>query len=203
MLPTSVGAEPATSCSPVGRRIQLSHRGRLSKREVEEFIRHKWVNSDAAPNLHGGPLPYQWNTHNHKHHDKTKQRTQRQTEDRTQENHQQAPNGPVLHTRHMSQHMTKPAKWHVRPTKTQISLGIRPVWSKSLLFALRKLGSLSIHWVHSEDSDQTGWMPRLIWVLAGRTCHFVGFIMCRLIYIYHVCDKVTILIHLPCCYLWR
>ena len=25
--------------------------------------------------------------------------------------------------------MTKPTKWHVRPGKTQISLGIRPVWS--------------------------------------------------------------------------
>ena len=27
-----------------------------------------------------------------------------------------------------------PAKWHVRPAKTQISLGIRPVWS---VFAVR------------------------------------------------------------------
>ena len=26
----------------------------------------------------------------------------------------------------------------------------------------------------SEDSDQTGWMPRLILVFAGRTCHFSG-----------------------------
>ena len=25
--------------------------------------------------------------------------------------------------------MTKPTKWHVRPAKTQINLGIRPVWS--------------------------------------------------------------------------
>ena len=29
MLPTSAGVEPATSWSPVGRRIQLSHRGLL------------------------------------------------------------------------------------------------------------------------------------------------------------------------------
>ena len=29
MLPTSAGVEPVTSWSPVGRRIQLSHRGRL------------------------------------------------------------------------------------------------------------------------------------------------------------------------------
>ena len=28
MLPTSAGVEPATSWSPVGRRIQMSHRGR-------------------------------------------------------------------------------------------------------------------------------------------------------------------------------
>ena len=27
---------------------------------------------------------------------------------------------------HMSHLMTKPTKWHVRPAKTQISLGIRP-----------------------------------------------------------------------------
>ena len=31
----------------------------------------------------------------------------------------------------------------------------------------------------SEDSDQTGRMPRLIWVFAGRTCHVVGFVMRR------------------------
>ena len=42
-------------------------------------------------------------------------------------------------------------------------------WSKSSLSAWRKLGSLATHWAHSEDSDQTGWMPRLIWVFAGRT----------------------------------
>ena len=51
--------------------------------------------------------------------------------------------------------MTKSTKWHVRPAKTQISLGIRPVWSKSSLSAWRKLASLDIHWTHSEDSDQT------------------------------------------------
>ena len=56
----------------------------------------------------------------------------------------------------------------------------RPVWSEC---------SLCAHWVakdpssfhaDSEDSDRIGWMPRLIWVFAGRTCHFVGFVMRRL-----------------------
>ena len=71
----------------------------------------------------------------------------------------------------------------MRPAKTQISLGIRPVWSESSLSAWRNLGSLATHWAHSEDSDQTGRMPRQIWVFAGRTlillvlscrCSFLG-----------------------------
>ena len=63
----------------------------------------------------------------------------------------------------------KTNKMTVRPAKTQISLGICPVWSESSLSAWRKLGSLATHWAHSKDADQTGRMPRLIWVFAGRT----------------------------------
>ena len=37
----------------------------------------------------------------------------------------------------------KTNKVSVRPAKTQISLGIRPVWSESSLSAWRKLGSLA------------------------------------------------------------
>ena len=77
----------------------------------------------------------------------------------------------------MSRLMTKPTKWHASTAKTQISLDIHQVWSESSLSAWRQLGSLATHWAHSEDSDQTGRMPRLIWVFAGRTCHFVGFVM--------------------------
>ena len=63
----------------------------------------------------------------------------------------------------------KTNKMSVHPAKIQIRLGIRPVWSES---------SLCTHWVakdprflhaDSEDSGQTGRMPRLIWVFAGRT----------------------------------
>ena len=81
----------------------------------------------------------------------------------------------------MSRLMTKTTKWlcaqrRLRSNwasaqsdqKTQINLGICPVWSESSLSARRKLGSLATHWAHSEDSDQTGRMPRLIWVFAGR-----------------------------------
>ena len=52
---------------------------------------------------------------------------------------------------------------------TQPRRHLSPVWSESSLSAWRKLGSLATHWAHSEDSDQTGRMPRRIWVFAGRT----------------------------------
>ena len=76
----------------------------------------------------------------------------------------------------------KTNKMTVHPAKTQISLGICPVWLES---------SLGAQWVakdprflheDSEDSDQTGQMPRLIRVFAWGSGHFVGFVMRRLIY---------------------
>ena len=57
----------------------------------------------------------------------------------------------------------------VHPAKTQISLGICPVWSESSLCAQWVAKDPSILHADSEDSDQTGQMPRLIWVFAGRT----------------------------------
>ena len=68
------------------------------------------------------------------------------------------------------------------PTKTQISLGICLVWSESSPCALRiAKGPMFLH-ADSEDSDQTGRMPRLIWTIDGRTGHFVDFVMLRLIW---------------------
>ena len=66
----------------------------------------------------------------------------------------------VSATKHEPRH-DKTNKVTVRPAKAQISLGIRPVWSESLLAAWRKLGSLdqadlSLRWAHT---------------------HFVGFVM--------------------------
>ena len=64
--------------------------------------------------------------------------------------------------------MTKPTKWHVRPAKTQISLGICPVWS---VFAVRMKKAwmlsypMSTQWrLWSDWAD-----ARLIWVFAGCT----------------------------------
>ena len=75
----------------------------------------------------------------------------------------------LLHTE-MSHLVTKPTKWYVRPAKTQISLGVRPVWSvfavrmkkawvlTYLLSAQRRLWSdwadaqadLSLRWAHMQ-----------------------------------------------------
>ena len=66
--------------------------------------------------------------------------------------------------------------WHVRPTQTQIRLRIRAVWSESSLSAWRNFASLAIQNAPSEDSDQTAWMRRLIWIFARRTCPKVHFL---------------------------
>ena len=73
-----------------------------------------------------------------------------------------------LFTNNVSHLVTKPTKW-LRPAKTQISLGIRPVWSESLLCVQWVAKDPGFLHVDSEDSDQTGRMPRLIWVFAVRT----------------------------------
>ena len=75
----------------------------------------------------------------------------------------------------------------VRPAKTQISLGIHPVWSESLLSAWRKLGSLATYWARSEDwSDSVDAQADLSLRLAHT--HFVGFVMLWLIYFCYVSD---------------
>ena len=59
----------------------------------------------------------------------------------------------------------KTNKMSARPAKTQIS----PVWSKSPLCAQWVAKDPRFLHADSEDSDQTGRMPKLIWVFAGRT----------------------------------
>ena len=51
------------------------------------------------------------------------------------------------------------------------------------VFTVRSAVAKDPSFLHTdgEDSDQTGRMPRLICVFAGRTCHFVGLAMRRLI----------------------
>ena len=71
-------------------------------------------------------------------------------------------------SRHEPRH-DKTNKMAVRPAKTQISLGIYPVWSESSLCAQWVAKDPRFLHADSEDSDQTGRTPRLIRVFAGRT----------------------------------
>ena len=72
----------------------------------------------------------------------------------------------------------KTNKMNVRPAKTQINMDIRPVWSESSLCAQSVAKDPRFLHADSEDSDQTGRMPRLIWVLAGRTLTLLA-LSCR------------------------
>ena len=69
----------------------------------------------------------------------------------------------------MSHDMTIPTKWLCAQWRLKISLGIHPVWSESLPFAQWVAKDPSFLHVDSEDSGQTVWMARLIWVFAGCT----------------------------------
>ena len=59
----------------------------------------------------------------------------------------------------------KTNKMTVRPAKIQLSLGIRPVWFESSLCAQWIAKDPSFLHADSEDSDQTGRMPRPICLL--------------------------------------
>ena len=61
----------------------------------------------------------------------------------------------------------------MRPAKTRISLGHPP--------SQRVAKDRTYRHTDSDDSDQTGRMPRPIWVFTGRTGHFAGFAMWRII----------------------
>ena len=52
MLPTSAGFEPTTSWSPVGRRIQLSHRGQHIRCRVRQHLGLHSLLTHACPNIY-------------------------------------------------------------------------------------------------------------------------------------------------------
>ena len=66
------------------------------------------------------------------------------------------------HLSHMSRLMTKPTKWECSQWR------LRSAWAFPIECTVK--------------TDQTGWMPKLIWVFTGRTGHFVGFVTRRLNY---------------------
>ena len=88
------------------------------------------------------------------------------------------------------------ASWQNQQNGICAQRRLRSSWAsaqsdQSSLSAWRKLGSLANHWAHSEDSYQTGPISRLIWVIAGRTCHFVGFVVRRLIILFSLQNCIS------------
>ena len=78
----------------------------------------------------------------------------------------------------------KTNKMSMRPVKTQISLGIHPVWLESSQCAQWVAKDPSFLHADSEDSDQTGRMPILIWVFARRTVTLLV-LSCRGAYVHY------------------
>ena len=74
--------------------------------------------------------------------------------------------------------MTKPTMWLCA------QLRLRPVWSESSLCAQWVAKDPSFLHADSENSDQTGRMPRLIWVFAGRTATLLV-LSCRGLFYVH------------------
>ena len=85
----------------------------------------------------------------------------------------------------LSRLMTKPTERSVHPVKTQISLGIHPVWSESSQYA---------RWVAEDPNCFFMWTPKTL-IRLGRcpgwsdyllsTHHFVGFVIW-----WHICNEL-------------
>ena len=81
----------------------------------------------------------------------------------------------------LSQRITKPTKLHVCPAKTQISLRTSLVWLESSHVRVKKAWVLTNYLSAQRKLIRLGGCPG--WsVFAGRTYHFVGFVMHWLIY---------------------
>ena len=64
----------------------------------------------------------------------------------------------------------------VRPAKTQISLGIHPVWSESSLAAWRNFGSLATHWADTQADLSLRWVHKSFCWFCHAATHFFALI---------------------------
>ena len=70
----------------------------------------------------------------------------------------------------------------VRPAKTQISLGLRPVWSESLLCT--QWVAKDLRFLHADSEEWSDWADaQNDFSLRWTQSHFVGFVMRRLNYL--------------------
>ena len=75
--------------------------------------------------------------------------------------------------------------WPVRPAKTQISLGIRPVWSESSL--CDQLVAKDPSFLHAQADLSLRWVDS----------HFVGFILRQLIYWQSTTEQLALKPNMP------
>ena len=80
---------------------------------------------------------------------------------------------------YLSRNVRKRTFRHVRPTKIQISLHIRAVWSDSSLDAILIAMDAKFLNEDNEDSDQTAWIHRLI--LSLRYAHVTRYVFWRFV----------------------
>ena len=64
----------------------------------------------------------------------------------------------IKHFLNVSHLMTKPTKLHLRPAKTQISLGIRPIWSESSQYA-QWVAEVPM-FLNADSEDWSDWASR-------------------------------------------
>ena len=63
------------------------------------------------------------------------------------------------------------------PIEDSVQHGHSPSLIRVFTVRMKYIGPLTTYWAHSKDPDQTGRMPRLIWVFAVRKCSFVCFVV--------------------------
>ena len=74
----------------------------------------------------------------------------------------------------MSRSTANPTKCQVRPAKTQVTQGIRPVWLESLCAVCVAKDTVFLHFLHADSEDRFE-------ILLGAHSQFVGFVILRLI----------------------
>ena len=77
-----------------------------------------------------------------------------------------------LTKKHRSCDMTKPTKWVCAQRRLRSDWASTQSDQSSLCTQWVAKGPRFLH-ADSKDSDQTGRMPRLIWVFGGQTCHLL------------------------------
>ena len=90
--------------------------------------------------------------------------------------------------------LKKPTIWLVCPAKTQINVGIQPVWSESMLPGWRNNGILATYSAHSEKSNQTAQSD--LSICSGCTSYYVVLSESGSVMLYAMYSTIKVLTYL-------